>query len=266
MQQAVEQWIRNGGRHLDTAQDATYFGGQAAVGAAIKASGVSRKELFLTTKLPGPVGKQQAINTIKNTALKQLGVDYIDLVLIHYPCKEVWLFPNLCGASEKAARLDTWQGLLELKKQGIVRAIGISNYNLVQFAEFHDAGVELPSVNQVQFHLGYHDEKLLQTMEASKVSLMAWGSLDGKTPAEHHTPGVPLSDPRLKAVAAKYNISTAQTVLRWDQAKGVTPVTFTCNEAHAQQDLGAFGGSLEAADVAHLDSLKPALGHGELLI
>merc|ERR1712187_1069046 len=110
---------------------------------------------------------------------------------------------------------------------------------LVQLAQLHDAGVELPAVNQVQWHLGYHDEKLLQAMQASNISLMAWGSLDGKTPTEHHTAGVPLSDPRLKNVAAKYNISTAQAVLRWDQAKGVTPVTYTCNEAHAIQDLGA---------------------------
>jgi len=253
-QDAVEKWIRAGGRHMDTASD--YLGAQGAVGAAIKASGVPRKELFVTTKIPGPIGKQQAIDTIKNSALRQLGVDYIDLVLIHYPCPELWLFPNLCGSLHKSERLSTWEGLMELKKEGIIRAAGVSNWNLVQFAEFQ--GAELPAINQVQFHLGYHDEKLLQTMQASNVTLMAWGSLDGKTPAEHHTPGVPLSDPRLQKVASKYNISTAQLALRWEVQKGVAPVTFTCNDAHAAQDLNAFGASLQKEDVAFLDSLTPA--------
>lgn len=258
-QTAVEQWLRLGGRHIDTAEDATYFGAQAAVGKAIKASGIPRKEIFITTKIQGPIGKQQAIDAIKGKALQELGVDYIDLVLIHMPCKEIWLFPNNCGSLEAAARADTFQGLLELKKEGIIRAAGVSNWNLVQLAEFQGKS-DLPAVNQVQWHLGYHDDKLLQTMKASNVTMMAWGSLDGKTPSEHHSPGVPLSDPRLKTLAGKYKISTAQLALRWEVQKGIVPVTFTCNSDHAAQDLSAFGSKLEDADMSYLDSLKPAAG------
>lgn len=261
-QEAVELWLRQGGRHIDTAHD---YHTQKDVGAAIKASGVPRKELFITTKIPGPVGKKRAIDLVNKTALKELGVAYIDLVLIHFPCVGGTSFPSGCDSKYKQQRKDTWDGLVELQKEGISRAIGVSNWNLIQFAEFQDYD-QLPAVNQVQWHLGYHDDELLRTMQASNVTMMAWGSLDGKTPTEHHTPGVPLSDPRLKNISAMYNITTAQLALRWEVQKGVAPVTFTCNDAHAAGDLSSFGNSLTEDDMAFLDSLTPSKSESEMRV
>jgi diketogulonate reductase-like aldo/keto reductase len=216
---------------------------------------VDRGDLFITTKVE-PKGKQAAKDLILKTSLPSLGVDYIDLVLIHFPCVEFWI-TGVCGGLNRAQRVATWEGLIELQQMGKVRAIGVSNYNTGEISELQGTSIPVPAVNQVQWHLGYHDEALLTAMKASNIALGAWGSLDGKTPAEHHTPGVPLSDPRLKPMAQRLGISTAQLALRWSVHKGVTPVTFTCNKDHAQQDLTAFVGDLTEDDVSYLDSLKP---------
>merc|ERR1719345_295495 len=110
VQDGVEQWLQLGGRHIDTADD---YGTQPDVGRALKASGVARKDIFITTKIPGPIGAKAATDKILNTALTQLGVDYIDLVLIHFPCP----LPASGPCKEhKAERLDTFKGLLQLRK------------------------------------------------------------------------------------------------------------------------------------------------------
>jgi len=247
----VEQWLRLGGRHVDTAND---YGTQPDVGRALKASGVPRKEVFLTTKIPGPIGRLAAMELILNTSLPHMGVDYIDLVLIHSPCLAREDQFDKCGDALKGARLETWQGLVELVKAGKIRAAGVSNFNKEQVAEILAAGGR-PAVNQVEWHLGYHNEQLLAASKAAGVTLEAWGPLTGPT-AGH--PGVSLADSRLKTVAARYNASTAQVALRWSAQKGVAAVTGTCDKGHALGDLAAFDFALSEADVALLDGLQAA--------
>merc|ERR1712178_174718 len=110
--------------------------------------------------------------------------------------------------------------------------------------------------NQVQYHLGYHDDTLLKHMKDVGTVLEAWGSLGG--PTVHGEPTISLGDPRLKKVAAGYNASTAQVVFRWETQKGVVPVTATCNQEHAVGDLNAFSFDLSDADITLLDALMPA--------
>ncbi|CAE8678346.1 unnamed protein product [Polarella glacialis] len=253
VQAGVEQWLRMGGRHIDTADD---YGTQPDVGLAIKASGVPRSEIFLTTKIPGPIGKQAVINKILHTALPQLGLDYLDLVLIHFPCKSMKDFPNKCGAIFRAERLDTWAGLVELRAMGKIRAIGVSDYSVEQVAEVVEEFGEAPAVNQVQWHLAYHNETLWSAMQQVGTVLQAWAALGGPT-ASHGVPSISLGDPRLKEVAARNNVSTAQVVLRWETQHGVVPVTATCSEEHARGDLAAFDFQLSPADLDLLSNLMP---------
>jgi len=250
VQDGVEQWLRLGGRHIDTADD---YGTQPDVGRALKASGVPREELFVTTKIPGPIGRANVTDKILHTALPQLGVDYIDLVLVHFPCKN---FMG-CGSQEAAERLDTWEGLRELRRRGKIRAVGVSNYDVEQVEEIAKKFSEYPAVNQVQYHLAYHNDTLLRHMKAVGTVLEAWASLGGPT-VHGRTPTISLGDPRLKKVAERYNASTAQVVFRWETQKGVVPVTATCSEEHAISDLGAFFFKLEDADITLLDALMPA--------
>ncbi|CAE8720345.1 unnamed protein product [Polarella glacialis] len=254
VQAGVEQWLRLGGRHIDTADE---YGTQPDVGLAIKASGVPRSEIFLTTKIPGPIGKQAVIDKILHTALPQLGLDYLDLVLINFPCKSLKDFPNKCGANFRAERLDTWAGLLELRAMGKIRAIGVSDYDVEQVAEVVEEFGEAPAVNQVQWHLAYHNETLRSAMQLAGTALEAWAALGGPTASLFHSPSISLRDPRLKEVAARYNVSTAQVALRWETQHGVVPVTATCSEEHARGDLAAFEFQLSPKDLDLLSNLMP---------
>eukprot|EP00429_Kryptoperidinium_foliaceum_P066183 CAMPEP_0176063428 /NCGR_PEP_ID=MMETSP0120_2-20121206/31634_1 /TAXON_ID=160619 /ORGANISM="Kryptoperidinium foliaceum, Strain CCMP 1326" /LENGTH=310 /DNA_ID=CAMNT_0017397001 /DNA_START=52 /DNA_END=984 /DNA_ORIENTATION=- len=249
--EATKQWLDLGGRHVDTAFD--YYT-QPDVGAALKASSVPRQQLFITTKVPGPIGAQAVKDMIVNVSLPQLGLDYLDLVLIHFPCLEKKLFPNKCREKEAEERLDTWHGLVELKKAGKIRAIGVSNFDADQLATLAEASGVTPAVNQVEWHLGYHNETLLAAMKSRGVVLEAWGSLTGPTAAN---PGVALDDPRLKEIAQRYSAATPQVALRWSALKGVVPITATCSAAHVQSDIDAFAIQISADDLAALDSLAP---------
>lgn len=258
VQDGVEQWLQLGGRHIDTADD---YGTQPDVGRALKASGVPRKDIFITTKIPGPIGAKAATDKILNTALKQLQVDYLDLVLIHFPCKVPAMVG--CGSAQKAERLDTFKGLQELRKAGKIRAIGVSNYDTAQVHEITEEFGEPPAVNQVQYHLAYHNDTLLQAMKDAGTVLEAWAPLGGPT-VHGREPSIPLSDARLQQLADRYStpskkVSTAQVVLKWENTKGVVPVTATCNKAHAMGDLDAFDLKLSSADMDLLDKLMPEL-------
>lgn len=248
---AVEQWIRLGGQHIDMS---LFYKTQPDAGRGIKASGVPRKDLFLTTKVEGPIGYNETIEQVMNIDLPQVGVEYFDLLLIHFPCKTFADFPDKCGSKFKQERLDTWRGLEYLKSMGKVRAIGISNFNQEQAEELINAGYQ-PAVNQVQWHLGYHNDTFLEEMGKLGIKVEAWAPLAGPTKS-HNVPGVSLGDARLKAVASRYNASSAQVALQWSVRKGVTPVTATCVKDHAQGDLNAFNFKLSAQDLLYLDSLK----------
>jgi diketogulonate reductase-like aldo/keto reductase len=254
LQEAVEQWLKLGGRHVDTAYN---YGTQPDVGKALKAVGVPREDLFLTTKLPGPIGKAKVIELFTKETLPELGVKYVDLLLVHWPCLDMKDFPNKCGEQYQKERLDTWEGLLELKKRGLIRAAGVSNFNTEQVEEIVAATGSGPAVNQVEWHLGYHNETLLADMKTRGVALAAWASLSGPTtsgPGGH--PGISLGDSRLQPFAERHGASTAQIALRWSVHKGVVPVTGTCSSAHAIGDLAAFNFELSEQEIADLDALQ----------
>eukprot|EP00928_Gymnodinium_smaydae_P042940 TRINITY_DN28872_c0_g1_i1.p1 TRINITY_DN28872_c0_g1~~TRINITY_DN28872_c0_g1_i1.p1 ORF type:complete len:331 (-),score=64.82 TRINITY_DN28872_c0_g1_i1:93-1022(-) len=260
VQQGVELWLKAGGRHIDTADD---YGTQPDVGRALKASGVPREDIFLTTKIPGPIGKDAVIDKILHTALPQLGLSYIDLVLVHFPCKNMSDFPNRCGSKQREERLDTWSGLRQLREQGKIRAIGVSNFLAEQVHEIVEEFGEAPAVNQVQWHLAYHNETLLSAMKSAGTTLEAWASLAG--PTSHGAPAVSLGDERLKAIASRYGASAGQIALRWETQRGVVPVTATCNPEHAREDLESFGVQLSDADLELLTAMKPA-SHVDVIV
>jgi len=256
MQDAVEQWLKVGGRHVLTCVGRCYAS-EPQIGRAWRASGLPRNEVFITTMVPEPVGRREVSDMILNVSMKNLGVDYIDLVLIKRACvpsQHGPEYPDRCGNDSKDLRLATWQGLMDLRSSGKIRAAGVSNYNAEHIAEILARG-ERPAVNQVEWHLGFHDDDLLQQMRHWNVTLEGYGVLSGPTTL-YGNPGVPLHDSRLIEVAHRYNVSAAQVVLQWTIAKGIAPITATCNAAHAADDFKAFGFSLAAEDVAYLDSLK----------
>jgi len=250
VKEAVQQWLQLGGRHVDMS---LLYKTEPDAGEGIKASGLPRNELFLTTKIEGPIGFNQTLEQVSGDLLK-VGVEYFDLLLIHFPCPDFKDFPNKCNSTGKQERLDTWRGLEVLKSEGKVRAIGVSNFNQDQVEELTEAGYQ-PAVNQVQWHLGYHNDTFLHEMTKLGVHVEAWASLAGPTKS-HNVPGVGLDDDRLRKVAGSYNASTAQVALQWSVRKGVTPVTASCSKDHVLADLSAFDFDLSAQDLLYLDSLQ----------
>eukprot|EP00438_Fugacium_kawagutii_P000346 Skav204707 [mRNA] locus=scaffold3332:51063:51989:- [translate_table: standard] len=258
--EGVQQWLQLGGRHIDTAHD---YGTEPDVGEALKKSDVKREDIFITTKIPGPIGGAAVQQMVLNETLPNLGIDYVDLLLIHFPCLDMKDFPNACGSKLRKERLDTWHGITELRKQGKVRAIGVSNYLAEQVKEVIDEFQESPAVNQVQWHPAHHNETLRSAMHSYGVVLEAWASLGGATASGA---SISLGDKRLQEVAGRYGMSTAQVVLRWETQRGVVPVTATCSKDHAVGDLSSFNFTLSEKDLEYLDSLKANVGLETLVL
>lgn len=145
---------------------------------------------------------------------------------------------------------------MQLRRMGKVRAIGVSNYNSKHVAEILSLG-ERPAVNQVEWHLGFHDDALLATMRKWNVTMQGYGALSGPTASLYGNPGIPLHDPRLAVVAQRYDVSPANVALQWILGKGIAAITATCNEAHARNDLKSFDFALVARDIEYLDGLRP---------
>ena len=211
-----------GYRHFDTA---SFYGTEQALGDALKASGVPREELFLTSKLwKDEMGYENALAAFERS-LQKLGTDYLDLYLIHWPR------PDDLTAEWRQLDRDTWRALEELYRAGRVRAIGVSNFlphhlrNLMETAEI------APMVNQIEFHPGYPQTWNVEFCKAHGILPEAWSPL-GRTRV--------LQDERLAGIAAKYGKTVAQLCVRFALQRGVVPLPKSSSPARMQANLDVF--------------------------
>ncbi len=230
-QKAVEDAIAVGFRHIDTAQ--AYFN-EEAVGAAIKASGVKREELFVTTKLwLSHASEEKAARAFEESARK-LGVGYLDLYLIHQP------FGDLYGA---------WRAMSRLYREGRARAIGVSNFFPDRVVDFCLNNEIRPMVNQIQInplHQQYSAQKL---NDEYGLVTQAWSPLaNGKS-------GV-LGDETLKKIAAKHGKTVAQVVSRWLVERDVVVLTKSVEQTHMRENLDVFDFALDDEDKKAILSLE----------
>jgi len=265
-EEIVTLGLSQGFTHIDAAY--MYFN-QKGVGAALKR--VPRSSYFLTTKVPDCGRLGGCADHYKNTTdsleadLAQLGVEYVDLVLVHWPCPGYYHGANWssccnCSGSEGLSeRLDTWRALEELRASGEVRAAGVSNFDTDQLEGMRAAAASEGraanlSVNQVEWHLGYHDEPLLAYCRAAGITLQAYSPLGG--PAGSHPSPEVLHSPAVTTAAGAHNVSVYQVALRWSLQRGVPLVTSTSSEAHMEADLSPlYGFSLSDEEMAALDRL-----------
>jgi len=199
---AVIWALEQGYRHIDTA---AVYKNHKDVGKAIQESKVSRKELFITSKVaPIEHGYEKTIAACEKV-LKELGIDYLDLYLIHWPAVK-----GLKRQSPKNAerRKETWTALEELYKQGKCKAIGVSNYTISHIEELLKHCKVVPAVNQVEYHPHLFQKDLLKFCESKGIQLEAYSSLGSED-------GELMEDPKVKEVAKKYKKTVAQILLRW---------------------------------------------------
>ena len=204
---SVIEAINAGYRHVDTA---FAYGNEAAVGEGIRASGISRDEIFVTTKHWVTMrGYKKAAEAI-DISLKNLGLDYLDLYLIHWPCVEK------VSPDWKDINAETWRAFEDAYKNGKIRAIGVSNFQKKHYDALAERCDIRPMVNQIEFHPGYTQPETVSYSKESGMLVQAFSPLGC---------GTVLGDATLAALAKKYNKTVAQICLRFVLQSGLNVLT-----------------------------------------
>jgi 2,5-diketo-D-gluconate reductase A len=253
---AVREAIRAGYRHIDTAE---VYQNESGVGAGIKqaleSEGLARGDLFVTTKLwPGNPAWGQTAKTTESTvtsldeSLQRLGLKYVDLYLIHAPF-------------EREQRLAQWRGLVELKRQGKARAIGVSNFSVTHIEELKAAGLPLPAANQIELHPWSQKPALVRYLEdngitpiaySSLVPLSTWRTAEGQASAktDQMKADGAQADAPFKVMAKKYGASEAQVLLRWAIQKGYPVLPKSKGPDRIRENGDVFGFDIDDEDMA----------------
>ena len=239
---SVKRALELGYRHVDTA---TAYGNEASVGEGIRLSGVKREDVFLTTKQwTNERGFENTVAAAER-ALKTLGVDYLDLYLVHWPAVEK-LSPDWA-----AINAETWRGFEKLYKDGKVRAIGVSNFMPAQLAALKECAEVQPMVDQVEFHPGYIQRNVLDYCRENGIVVEAWSPLGS---------GRLLADPLVNEIGAAHGKSAAQTCVRYALQHGIVPLPKSVTPERIAANADVFDFALTDAEMAALDAM-PETGY-----
>ncbi len=228
-ERAVAEALDAGYRHIDTA---AIYGNEEAVGRAIRSSGLGRDEVFVTTKVWNADHGPKAGEGIRRS-LDRLGVDHVDLLLIHWPVPARGLFAT------------TWESLIEARETGYAHSIGVSNFTDAHVEALASTGV-LPAVNQVELHPYLAQRRLLDQMHERGIVVTAWSPL-AKSEA--------LTDPVVRDIAAEVGVTPAQVVLRWHLQRSTVVIPKSTSPERMRSNRDLFSFSLDARHVAALDGL-----------
>ncbi|MNB79609.1 putative oxidoreductase YtbE [compost metagenome] len=232
---AVRTAIEIGYRSIDTA---AAYKNEEGVGQGIKESGIPRDELFITTKVwNADQGYEQTLKAC-DASLKKLGLNVLDLLLIHWPVKGKFV--------------DTWKALIHLQQEGYVKSIGVSNFQPHHLNSIiEETGIK-PAVNQVEFHPLLTQRELVKYCRDQNIQLEAWSPLMQGN----------LDLPLLLELAAKYNRTPAQIVLRWDIQQGVITIPKSVHEKRIRENAGIFDFTLSDEDVKAIEDLNKNQRYG----
>ena len=237
-EQAVLDAIASGYRLIDTA--AAYMN-EKAVGEAVKKCGVHREELFITTKLWVQDANYEGAKQAIQTSLDNLGLDYLDLYLIHQPMGDY---------------IGAYRAMEEAYQEGKLRAIGVCNFYPARLADLCETVTVTPAVNQVELHPFFQQENALALMKEYGVHPEAWG------PFAEGNHGI-FTHPVLTKIGKKYGKSAAQVALRWNVQRGVTVIPKSVHKERMEQNLDIWNFTLSDEDMAEIAKLD--LGHSEIV-
>lgn len=229
---AVRAAIEAGYRLIDTAK---IYANESAVGAAVRSSDVDRSELFITTKLWNDDQGGASTLAACDASLQRLGLDYLDLYLIHWPATH--------------RRTQSWQAFTELQNQGKVRAIGVSNYTVRHLEEVLAASSVVPAVNQIEFHPYIYEQQkpVLEFCRQHDIVVEAYSPLSRLTKQPHGT---------VQAIAKKLGRDPAQIVLRWCLQHDTIPLPRSHNPEHIRANLAVFDFELDVEQMQALDAIS----------
>ena len=240
---SVAEALRAGYRHIDTAQG---YGNEESVGQAVKESGLSRGEVFLTSKLTNSVrGYDQTLSAF-HESLRKLGIDYMDLFLIHWPR------PVSFRNDWEAQNAQSWRAMEDLYREGKVRAIGISNFHPHHIEALLKTATVAPMVNQIRLAPGDTQDEVVNFSREKGMLLEAYSPLGvGKV----------FEVPQMKDLARKYGKSIAQIAIRWSLQRGYLPLPKSVTPARIRENTQIFDFRLEDADVELIAGLKGCVGY-----
>ena len=229
-QRIVEDALEAGYRHIDTA---AAYRNEAAVGAAIAASGIPRQEIFITTKLRN--GEQGMAHEAFQDSRKALGIDYVDLYLIHWPVPSQGLFT------------EAWKAMEKLYAGSEIRAIGVSNFLSDHLDMLLQATEVVPAVNQIEIHPTFQQRGLAAKSRSLGIAVEAYSPLGQ---------GADLGAASVKSLAVRYGATPAQIVLAWHLAQGTIVIPKSADSARMRENLGAAALALTPAEIAEIAALE----------
>ena len=230
MTAAIQHAFEDGYRLFDTAQ---LYGNEAEVGTALKQLALPRNEIFVTTKVAEEnQGYDRAIASVKES-LQKLQLDYVDLLLVHWPIERSFS--------------ETWRAFEDMKKEGLTKSIGVSNFEMIHLQYLATQAHEMPVVDQIELHPLLTPKPLLKFNQDHQIITQAWSPL-GR--------GAVLDQDVLKQIADRHQKSPAQVILRWHLQNGVSFIPKSVHEARIAQNAAIYDFSLTPAEMAQIDALN----------
>lgn len=243
---AVQEAIKIGYRHIDTAQA---YENERGVGEGIRTCGISREELFVTTKLAAEAKTYEEATSAINGSLEKLGLDYIDLMLIHSP--QPWA--DFRGGDYAEGNREAWRALEDAYKAGKLRAIGVSNFKEADIENILASCSVTPMVNQLLVHIGNTPSALMEYCREKNILVEAY------SPVAH---GEIMKHPEVAAMAEKYGVTVPQLCIRYDLQLGTLPLPKTANPEH-MRDNAKLDFEISEQDMNVLKTMKPLEDYGE---
>lgn len=228
---AVKAALQAGYRHVDTA---AIYGNERGVGEGLRAAGVPRDEVFVTTKVwNDDQGRPKTLRAVE-ASLRRLGLDQVDLLLVHWP------------APHRGLYVETWQALIDAQRNGLARSIGVSNFEVEHLDRLvAETGVK-PVLNQVELHPRFQQRRLREAHAARGIATESWSPLGQ---------GTLLADPTITRIAAKHGRSPAQVIVRWHLDSGLVVIPKSVSAQRIRENFDVFGFTLDAQDMADIGAM-----------
>lgn len=232
--------IQDGYRLLDTS---TNYDSEGIVGEAIRRSGIPRSEFFVTTKLPGKYHHYEDALMMIQESLFRMGLDYFDLYLIHWPLPKRGLY------------VEAWKAMVTAQKLGLIRSIGVSNFEPEHLDKIIDETGVTPAINQIEIHPYWVQEQMVEADKERGILTEAWSPLGRGSDA--------LKESVITELAEKYGKTSAQVILRWHAQRGIIPIPKSRNLQHQRENLAIFDFELTQTEIERINLLEKADGRIE---